>query len=325
MNQGWRWLGPLGAAGAMAFWSVLLGADDGRRTPPDQPGAGPAGFYMAAPSDGEGPAATQPADEPEPAEEPESLALRKLTTAEINRIRYMELRGMRLPEDPAPDRVQVKLPRDTIDQFLLEMEGHPDFRGKRARREFLKKTAPQKLHLISQYKGVDYADKVEIKSDPEVFVEFRRQIMPIVLRSCVTSGCHAPTNEASPSDFALFNDPKRTPATTYANLLVLSEYQRRGSRMVDRGHPEDSLLLCYMLPPKDVKVELRHPGDVEFKPVFQSRRAPKFRRIQEWISSLKHPATDYGVSLAPPTEPEPDDPAAPRPGAEAPTEPPPPS
>ncbi len=308
MNRVWQWLRLL--AGLIAVWAIRAGADDARTFAPKPFVAGAPVWVLAAPPAADEPAATQPSDEPKDKDEAQNPVLRKLTTAEISRIRYLELRGMRLSEEKAPDRVQVNIPKDTIAQFLVEMEGHPDFRGERNRRDFLKKTAPQKLHLISQYKGAKYADKVEIKSDPEVFVEFRRQIMPIVLRSCVTSGCHSQTNDES-FGFALFNDPKRTPATTYSNFLVLSEFQIGTHRMIDRGHPEDSLLLNYMLPPKDVKVELRHPGDVEFKPVFQSRRAPKFRRIQAWISSLKHPAADYGVETAPPPAQPPDEPMEP--------------
>ena len=70
------------------------------------------------------------------------------------------------------------------------MEGDSRFLGKRNRQAFLKKTATQKLHIIAQCKGDLFADKVEIRTDPEVFVEFRRNVMPFVLRGCATNGCH---------------------------------------------------------------------------------------------------------------------------------------
>lgn len=253
-------------------------------------------------------------DEDEELEPGQPPKLKKLTDAQINRIRYLELRGMRL-KTSMPDRVQVKIPRDVIDEFLIEMEGHPDFRGKKSRRAFLKKTPPQKLHVIAQYKGADYAEKVEIQSDPEVFVEYRRSVLPTVLRGCATSGCHAPTNEQA-FGFRLFKDPKRTDATAYANYIILNDLSVGRQQMINRGEPEKSLLLTYLLPRKEVKVEFRHPGDVDYKPVFQSRKAPRFKRIQNWISVLKHPAEDYGVHLIPrppliPEEDEDDDGDAP--------------
>ena len=223
--------------------------------------------------------------------------LEKLTTKQINRIRYMELRGMRL-NTQVPDRVSVKISRETIDDFLIEMEGHPRFRGRKRRQEFYKKTAPQKAHIIAHYKGASYADKVEILSDPEIFVEFRRNVMPLVLRGCASNGCHSRTNDEA-IGFRLFKDPKKTPATTYANFIVLSDLQVAHRPMIDRGRPPESLLLTYMLPRKEVRPKLRHPGDVEYKPVFRSRKAPKFSRLEKWIAALKEPREDYGVHLLP--------------------------
>ncbi len=227
--------------------------------------------------------------------------LRKLTSEEINRIRYLELRGMRL-NTKQPDRVTVTIPKETIVDFLLEMEGHVDFEGEKSRREFRKLTAPKKLHFIAYYGQAKYADRVEITSDPEVFVTFKKNVLPIVLRGCASASCHSAAAKR-PSDFQLYKDPKRVAATTYADFLFLSDFEVGRSRMIDRGQPEESLLLKYMLPEKDVKPSQRHPGDPNIQPVFQSRKAIGYRRILQWIGSLKHPAEEYGVRLVPRGEP----------------------
>ncbi len=224
--------------------------------------------------------------------------LRKLTPEEINRIRYLELRGIRLATN-RPDRVTVKLSRETVEEFLIEMEGDPSFRGKKARRAFRKLTAPQKLHHIAYYKGAKYADKVEIKTDPEIFVEFRKKVMPLVTRTCAQQGCHASTSADDGVLFRLFKDPKRRPATTYANFLMLNETGAGRHLVIDRSQPENSLLLTYMLPAQDVRPELRHPSGITSKPVLKSRKTPAFRRLQKWIASLKHPQENYDVRLLP--------------------------
>jgi hypothetical protein len=234
-------------------------------------------------------------DEGKPTEP--AAGLRKLTSPEINRIRYMELRGMRMKTEQ-PDRVSCKVPRETVDDFLLEMQGHADFQGERARLNFHKLTAPQKLHAIAQYKGAAYADKVEITSDPEVFLEFKKRVMPIVSRGCGTLACHG-ASERDVGRFVLYNDPKKTAGTTYANFLMLNEISYNGHRLIDRAQPENSLLLTYMLPKEDIQPDLRHPGNVKVEPIFRSSGPRGFRRIRDWISSLKHPADDYGVHLYP--------------------------
>ncbi|MBX3396199.1 MAG: hypothetical protein KF841_12620 [Phycisphaerae bacterium] len=219
-----------------------------------------------------------------------------LTYAQVSRIRYMELRGMRKPSMTEPDRVTVRISRDVIDEFLLSMEGDPNFREDRDRRNFLKMTPPQKLHTIAKYKGAAYADKVRITSDPEVFVEFRKNVLPHVLRGCATTGCHTSTNRSAPG-FAFLNDPKRTTLSVYSNFLILNDLRVDKRRMIDRSQPENSLILTYLLPRNAVLPEYRHPGTADIKPLFPSRKHKLYTRILAWIASLKHPSEDYGVRL----------------------------
>lgn len=241
--------------------------------------------------------ATQP-DNEDDADDTDRMTLKPLTPEQISRIRYMELRGMRT-SSREPDRVTVKISKDVIDEFLLSMEGHEDFRNRRAKPEFLKMTPPQKLHVITRYRGAEYADKVRIQSDPEIFVEFRKNVLPVVLRSCATSGCHTTTNR-DVKGFAFINDPKRTDQAVYSNFVIMNDIQVRKRRLIDRSQPDNSLLLTFMLPKNEVRPEFRHPGDVEFQPAFRSRKHPRYLRLLNWIESLKHPAEDYGVRLLPP-------------------------
>jgi hypothetical protein len=139
---------------------------------------------------------------------------------------------------------------------------------------------------------------VEIQSDPEVFAEFRKHVMPTVIRGCAMAGCHAPGSEEE-TKFSLFKDPKKAANTTYANFIVLNELAVAEFPLINRSQPENSLLLNYLLPIKDVRPALRHPGKEELRPLYQSRNAPAFRRIERWIASLKHPKSDYGVRLLP--------------------------
>lgn len=259
------------------------------------------------------PTMTQPAEVENPPVDdanPSSRYIRKLTKLEINRIRFLELRGMRLIQSEQPDRVTVKVPQSVVDDFLLEMQGETDFSGEANRREFRKLTPPQKLHIIAKRKGEAYADKVEIQSDPEVFVEFRKHVMPTIIRGCAMAGCHAPGTEGE-TRFSLFKDPKKAANTTYANFVVLNELAVDEFPLINRSQPENSLLLSYMLPIKDVLPALRHPGKEELRPLYQSRNAPAFRRIERWIASLKHPKSDYGVRLLPHDDPPTNEAAAP--------------
>ncbi len=229
-------------------------------------------------------------------EGPYRVEERKLTNKEISRIRYMELRGMRM-RTTQPDRVTVKVPREAVDEFLVSMEGHPDFAEERSRRDFLKQTPPQKLHAMAYYKREEFADKVEILTDPEVFAEFKRNVMPPILRSCATSGCHGPGAPVDQVKFRLFKDPKKTNSAMYGNFILLNELGHKGRPLINRAQVSNSLMLTYLLPDSEVRPELRHPGDIKLKPLYRSRSAMGYKRIEAWISSLRNPPSDYGVHL----------------------------
>ena len=293
--------GSIASIAAIAI--LLVGAPDPPISQARTPTADVAGRWIAPPT-----------EKPQPEEEA-STAPKLLTPAQINRIRFMELRGMRLRTD-RPDAVTVKIPRETIEEFLESLKGDPGFSNhRRTRREFMKLTPAQKLHQIAVRKGDDWADKVEIKSDPEVFKTFKRKVMPTVLRTCAAAGCHTSTNEELVR-FRLYKDPKRTVATTYTNFITLDSHELTTEGddgdvtrvLIDRESPADSLLLCYMLPPDDVKPELRHPGDVRFKPAFTSRGSTVYKNVIRWIGSLRRPSDGYGLNDEKKAEPKDADP-----------------
>jgi len=299
------WLVGLFLLGAAGLWVGVRDVESAPLAPGDPP---------VTPAGGASDPGADDADPVDPlADRPPPLV--KLTKSQVNRIRYLELRGMRINKLPKPDRVAVKIPREVLDDFLLDMEGHEDFRGKKSRKAFLKMTAPQKLNVMAHYRGAAYADRVQIKNDPEIFKEFRRNVMPVVQRTCSTTDCHGPANQQAVG-FRLFKDPKKTAPTTYANFVILNEVSVKGLPLIDRSQPANSLLLTYMLPTKDVPLEQRHPGASKLKPVFQKRKALGFKRIARWIAALKHPAEDYGVHIIrPPDEPVPVEPDPPPPPA----------
>ncbi|HUN81122.1 MAG TPA: hypothetical protein VMV81_06375 [Phycisphaerae bacterium] len=304
-----RGLGP--ALTGIALFTGLLGWISGAAAqgePTSQPGRRFTSRAVPEPADD---------DAPQP-------GLRKLTNEEIFRLRFLELRGSRTGPETRPEPITVKIDNKLVDEFLTLMEGNGDFLRlmggsdnnrytfEDAKADFRKLTSAQKIHVIAAERGQEFADKIHISSDPEIFVEFRKHVMPAILQGCATSGCHA-VGSGDDVKFQLFKDPKKNPETTYANFIVLNDLVVDGLPVISRSNPATSLLLTYMLPAKDVKPEMRHPGKMEYKSIFQTRSASGFRRIENWIQSLKHPSDDYRIHLMPtsprPTRPEKDAPS----------------
>src|SRR5215470_15892188 len=122
-----------------------------------------------------------------------------LTPSQINRVRFMELKAAREPdqgvENASVDRLVVEIPPDLINKFIAWRLGERDFRGEGAEKRFRSMTPPQKLAVIAYWvrgkaEEFEYADAVTIQKDPEIIVEFRRRILPTLINGCASSACH---------------------------------------------------------------------------------------------------------------------------------------
>lgn len=230
----------------------------------------------------------------------------RLTPQQINRVRFMELRASCArnirPTDIPVDRVVVRIPSQTIKDFLAWKQGTPDYEGEAAHRRFMRRTPPGKLAEIAYWARdsedeLKWADRVEIRTDPEALVEFRRQIQPLLISGCASSACHGGTALAEVK-VRFYNDPARSDRTTYANFITLREITIDGHRMIDTNTVEDSLFLNYML--REDLTRIHHPGR-RIKPVYQTRTTTGYRLIARWIESLRSLDAEklYGFRLLP--------------------------
>jgi hypothetical protein len=208
------------------------------------------------------------------------------------------LRRAELLNDP-PEKVRIVLKNKVDARFAADQEGTHVLPNDRAKRRFLRSSPVDKYYLILESGRLDeYAADILIESDPEVFLEFRRFAWPIINRSCAVSGCHVGPNSEV---FQLRDSQPLSEAELYTNFLTLDEQtvtRPRGDqefeyRLIDRDQPDESLLLHYLLPPRDVDAEFRHSDDLAVKHGFRSRDDRDYARLRDWIQLLKFPHPIY--------------------------------
>jgi len=262
--------------------------------------------------------AAEPPPEAEDSQEAGDDSVHELTKADINRIRFSELLTLRAqdPQDPAAiERVRVMVPREAAEQFVSEMAGKRFYEGNEGRNRFMKLTPENKLREIVRETGVAYADRVEIRSDPAVFLMFRRKVLPRVIQGCGTANCHGGVS-GDKLNYKLWDDPKRSEQALYRNFLLLDETQLdygkgdslRRYFMIDRARPEESLLLAWLVKGDLTPVPLAHPGKAKVQPVFYNITNEGYQDILGWIGMLRIPRPDYGVRLQPPPGSQPVEP-----------------
>jgi hypothetical protein len=230
--------------------------------------------------------ATTPASEPATQG---SSGEKVLHPQDINTIRQLELR----PDDKG---VRTRFERDVKKRFLsYSTMRQADFNA----------LTPQDQALLIIAKGTpEMRRDVMILNDPPAPLAFRQRIQPLVLQNCATSGCHGARN---PKKFALV-DPAESDAATYTNFYILQKYTKhmassdksvfsRGDlRMIDRQHPEQSMLLQYALPGS--QAEFPHPDVPGYKPVFHGKTDPRYIMLHDWLGKvLKSVDPDYGIDF----------------------------
>jgi len=218
-----------------------------------------------------------------------------LSNDDIQKIRF-EL----IDVTDASSRVIALFRNNVLQRFLQDVSGRKGFRTPAEQRAFLRLSPQAQLRTIKEMTGSKYREDIDIPKDPPVMRTFRRHVLPIVAKSCGTRDCHGSKNDA----FHLYTTRKPSEAVVYTSFYLMDTYESEAGRVIDRAHPQDSLLLVYGLGqptsgrPSLRQEALQHP--VAIKPIFRSTRDGKYRRILRWIESLDPVPPKYDLSLQPP-------------------------
>lgn len=215
-----------------------------------------------------------------------------LSDADVQKLRWGELLAT---QSGAVEPVRVEFAKGFGEKFLSDL-------AKDAERErFRRAQAPEKFQMVIAAAGsVDaarakYADEIRIVEDPAVFREFRRVVLPEVMKGCATPSCHGGSVSKG---FRLVNEPRRPTQSLYTNFFILQwATGRNGRPVIDRKDPEGSLLLQYLLPADEAQVS-HPPAQVPVKPMVRGRNDRTYRAILEWIRRLRpfrDGRSDYGV------------------------------
>jgi hypothetical protein len=257
-------------------------------TQPASPTTAPSGATEA-------PAADEPPGEAS-GEEPgrEKLVPAPLISKEdIQRLRMQEL----LLDGPAePVNVRFRKIRgepDLPELVLAELREREDFDP--AWEPVLLQGKPhEQLQVILRTTGMKYADRIRFSDDPEVFEMYRRQVLPLIARSCARPSCHAgPAAQA----YRFPMGPKTSETFAYSSFVILDGMRTADGPLINRDEPERSILLSFMLPLEEG--DPPHPevgrGRV-FRAALSGREDPDYAKVLEWIRYLLVPRVDYGLA-----------------------------
>jgi hypothetical protein len=148
----------------------------------------------------------------------------------------------------------------------------------------------EKLQVILKTTGLKYADRIEVLNHPAAFATYRRRVLPLVTRGCVRSGCHG---GRAAHAFRFPAGSQSRDGYVYASFVILDRMNTAAGPMIDRGSPEQSALLRFLLPAEEGQ-EVHPPVEHRrVRPVLRNPRDPRYQAVVEWIGSLRSPHPDY--------------------------------
>lgn len=239
-------------------------------------------------------AAPAPAPAPATQASPAFTDRRLLTPADIEAVRRKEIK-------PGETSVRLRFEGDVKKRFADSQSiPFPDFN--------LLTPLDQAMRILAA--GDDsMKSRVRIMTDPAAIQVYRRQIQPLVLQGCATTGCHG----SSPGGgFMLFTSPDND-LTSYTNFFILQSYARESSeaggvftrpmsyRLINRGQGDRSLIANYGLPPQLSDIDHPPVRGRPIQPIFRNKDDLRYRVLVDWMNLWLNPfEPDYGILYTPP-------------------------
>lgn len=148
----------------------------------------------------------------------------------------------------------------------------------------------EKLPVVLKATGLKYANRIEVRGDPQRFSTYRRRVLPLLIRGCARSGCHGGQTAY------VFRFPaglQSSEGFVYTSFVMLDQMNTVVGPMLDRALPEESALLRYLLPAEEGQ-EVHPPVERgRVAPVLRGTQDPRYQTLIDWISSLRSPHPDY--------------------------------
>ncbi|HHH75922.1 MAG TPA: hypothetical protein ENL03_02715 [Phycisphaerae bacterium] len=215
-----------------------------------------------------------------------------LEMEDVYKIRREELRD-------SDRNVSIDLKDKLIDRYVLANPGTDGFEKTGFERYFRASSRMYQARHILKHEPADshFRDDIIIKSDPDFMKEFVRDIWPTVSSSCASVKCHG--GKKAKGGLKLFRIAGNTVNVRYTNFILLDGIRTHKKKaLINRGIPDESVLLQYLLP-KDIQA-VKHPFPI--KAAFTSKKDRKYMMMHNWIKGLKyfpkHP--DYNLIYKPP-------------------------
>jgi hypothetical protein len=238
---------------------------------------------------------TQPVEAVAPGEEDPGKGDERLTPPPpVSESDILKLKLSEIDLDGPAERLVVRFKKqrdkpDVIDAVRKEMTEAADYDPRWV--EMLERgQLHEKLQVVVRATGLKYADRIDLRTDPAVFATYRRRVLPLINRGCIRSGCHSGPNAEV---FRFPTGSRTSDGYVYTSFAIIDRFDTDIGPLIERGAPEKSALLRYMLPTEEGRAGHPKVDERDIVPITRGTHDPRYQATVEWIDSLRTPHPDY--------------------------------
>ncbi len=216
------------------------------------------------------------------------IELRVLEPKEVSLIRAYESNLNLLPD--------MNISEKTRRKFIQEYGNEPLFQRDSTLRTTVLDGEDHVVFKLIRYLNAEhlYEDIHEI-SEPIALKLFRTHVHDVwLVNRCGTTDCHGGTNSGP---FFLFQEPKLSDQSRYANLLTLERLKINSNLpLINYDQPYQSLLMQYGLDRDEAQYP--HPVVKGWKPVKELQTEDGRKAVIKWIQSMRQmPRPQYPIDF----------------------------
>jgi predicted transcriptional regulator len=172
----------------------------------------------------------------------------------------------------------ISFRNNVLNRYLTDMEKKGLYTSKEEKKEFLKLTPIEQARDIKKQTGFQYQPDINISRDPELIIDFRSRIQPLLARSCAQSNCHG----GNKTKLQILSKATSIPLV-YRNYYTLDTYRTAEGNLIDHVRPEiNSLLINYLMPPDLAPGKLKHSQPIP-NPAIRSTDDNRYVQLVDWL------------------------------------------
>jgi hypothetical protein len=209
----------------------------------------------------------------------ETSASGEFSIEDVQKIRFALLS----PKAFGDTNPQIAFKNNVVTRFLKDMSEMGQFQSKEEQQAFRKLSPLEQALTMKKLTGNKYQADINIGKDPQLILDFKTTIQPMLSRSCAQANCHG----GDTPKLQLTAKASTLPQLYYNYYAIDTFSSTQGTNqgdVIDHANPTtDSLLINYLLPSNLAPKKLAHTPTIPA--AIKTKDDPRYAPLVKWLDA----------------------------------------